>query len=142
MKDLICKEVDFNVEEIEKEVLEEKRAKRYAAEVKIYFIMKEFIKVLNQNAITPEFALKVIASGYRQTKDEYQIIFYVADEWQRYFVDGLAKCIKENWAKELNINVPCEYNLVEVLKDKLYVATYRVKSDHIVESNLFLFYHN
>ena len=142
MTDLLCKEVDFNVEEIEKETLEEERAKRYAAEVKIYFIMKEFIKVLNQNAITPEFALKVIASGYRQTKDEYQIIFYVADEWQRYFVDGLAKCIEENWAKELNINVPCEYNLVEVLKDKLYVATYRVKGDHIVESNLFLCYHN
>ena len=47
MTDLICKEVDFNVEEIEKETLEEERAKRYAAEVKIYFIMKEFIKVLN-----------------------------------------------------------------------------------------------
>ena len=142
MMDLTCKEVDFSVEEVEQEILQEERVKRYGAEVKIYFLMKDFINVLNQNAITPEFALKVIASGYRQTKDEFQIVFYVADQWQRYFVDGLAKCIEENWTAELNTQIPCDYNLVEVLKDKLYVVTYRVKSDHVVESGLFLFYHN
>ena len=76
MMDLTCKEVDFSVEEIEKEILEEERQKRYTAETKIYFIMKDFINILNLNAISPEFTLKVIASGYQKTKDEFQIIFY------------------------------------------------------------------
>ena len=80
--DLTCKEptVDFDVEQVEKEILDEERAKRYGSEIRIYFIMKDFIKVLNQNAISPEFALKVIESGYRQTKEEFQIVFYVADQ--------------------------------------------------------------
>ena len=142
MMDLTCKEVDFSVEEIEKEILEEERQKRYAAETKIYFIMKDFINILNLNAISPKFTLKVIASGYQKTKDEFQIIFYVANKWERYFVDGLAKCIEENWVQELNINLPCDYDLQEVLKDRLYVARYHVKSDHIVTSELSLFYHN
>ena len=140
--DLTCKEVDFSIDEVETEILEEEREKRYTAETKIFFIMKDFINILNQNAISPEFVLKVIASGYKKTKDEFQTIFYVANKWERYFVDGLAKCIEENWTQELNINLPCEQDLQEVLKDRLYVARYRVKRDHIVESDLFLFYHN
>ena len=142
MMDLTCKEVDFSVEEIEKEILEEERQKRYAAEIKIYFIMKDFINLLNLNAISPEFTVKVIASGYQKTKDEFQIIFYVANKWERYFVDALAKCIEENWVQELNVNLPCNYDLQEVLKGRLYVARYRIKSDHIVTSELSLFYHN
>ena len=126
MMDLACKEIDFNVEEIEQEILDEEREKRYTAETKIYFIMKDFINVLNLNAISPEFALKVVASDYQKTKEEFQIIFYVANKWERYFVDGLAKRIEENWAQELNVNIPCDYDLQEVLKDRLYVARYRV----------------
>ena len=142
MMDLTCKEIDFSVDKIEKEILDEERQKRYAAETKIYFIMKDFINVLNLKAISPEFAFKVVASGYQKTKDEFQIIFYIANKWERYFVDGLAKCIEENWTQELNVNIPCDYDLQEVLKDRLYVARYRVKSDHIVASKLSLFYHN
>ena len=141
--DLSCKEtVDFNRDEVEKEILEEERVKRYTAEVKIYFALKEFMRVLNQNAITPEYTLKVVASGYKQTKDNYQIIVYSADEWKRYFIDGLAKIIEEHWQAELNMETECNYNLVEVLKDKLYVTTYTIKSDHIAESELNFFYHN
>ena len=142
--DLACKEtiVDFDREEVEKEILEEERVKRYTAEVKIYFALKEFIRVLNQNAITPEYALKVVASGYKQTKDNYQIILYSVDEWKRYFIDGLAKIVEEHWQAELNTQTECEYETVQVLKDKLYVTTYTIKSDHIAESEFNFFYHN
>ena len=96
--DLACKEtiVDFDRTEVEKEMLEEERAKRYSAEVKIYFMLKEYINVLNRNAITPEYTLKIIASGYKQTKDEYQIVIYSADEWKRNFVDGITKILEEH----------------------------------------------
>ena len=142
--DLICKEkvVDFDREEVEKEILEEERIKRYSAEVKIYFLLKDYINVMNRNAITHEYTLKIVASGYKQTKDEFEVVLYSADEWKRYFVDGLAKVLEEIWQAELNTTVTCDYNLVEILKNKLYVTTYRIKSDHIIESELQFFYHN
>ena len=142
--ELACKEkiVDFDREEVEKEILEEERVKRYMAELKIYFTLKEFIRVLNQNAITPEYTLKIVASGYKQTKDDFQIILYSADEWKKYFIDGLAKIVEEHWQAELNMQTECNYNLVEVLKDKLYVTTYTIKSDHVAESDFNFFYHN
>ena len=142
--DLICNEtmVDFDREEVEKEILEEERVKRYSAEVKIYFLITEFITVLNQNAITPEYTLKIVASGYEQIKEDFQIILYSADEWKRYFVDGLAKVLEDHWEAELKIKAECHYNLVEVIKDKSYVTTYKIKSDHITESDMHFFYHN
>ena len=141
--DLSCKEtVDFDRDEVVKEILEEERVKRYTAEVKIYFALKEFIRVLNQNAITPEYALKVVASGYKQTKDDYQIIIYSADEWKRYFIDGLAKIIEEHWHAELNTQAEFNFETVQVLKDRLYVTTYTIKSDHITERKFNFFYHN
>ena len=41
-------DVQFSVEKVEKEIIEEERLRRYQAEVKIYFLMKEFIMVMNQ----------------------------------------------------------------------------------------------
>ena len=58
--DLACNEIDFNFQEKE----DEERGKRYSAETKIYFIMKDFINILNQNAISPESVLKIITNGY------------------------------------------------------------------------------
>ena len=49
--DLTCNEVDFSFQEKK----DEERAKRYNAETKIYFIIKDFLDILNQNAILPEF---------------------------------------------------------------------------------------
>ena len=141
--DLSCKEtVDFDREELEKEILEEERVKRYTAEVKIYFALKEFIRVLNQNAITPEYTLKAVASGYKQTKDDYKIIIYSAGKWKRYFIDGLAKIIEEHWQVELNMQAKCNFETIQVLKDRLYVTTNTIKSDHIAESEFNFFYHN
>ena len=85
--DLVCNKIDFNFQEKE----DEERANRYSAETKIYFNLKDFINILNQNAISPEFVLKIIASGYQTTKEQYIIVFYVVNKWERYFVDGLGK---------------------------------------------------
>ena len=50
--DLTCKEVDFSVDEVEKEILEEEREKRYTAETKIYFIMKDYQYIESKRHIT------------------------------------------------------------------------------------------
>ena len=49
--DLTCNKVDFSFQEKK----DEEREKRYNAETKIYFIIKDFLDILNQNAILPEF---------------------------------------------------------------------------------------
>ena len=46
--------INFSVEKIEQEILEEERIRRYQAEVKIYFLMKDFMMDVNQNAPSPE----------------------------------------------------------------------------------------
>ena len=134
--------IDFDVREVELEILHEERCKRYAAETKIFFIIKDFINTLNKNALSPQHMLKVIASGYRGTKTHFEIIIYSGDKWQQYFIDGLAKCIEENWQEELKTKNACEYTYIEAIKDMLYVANYRVKSDHLLDRQFTIFYHN
>ena len=136
--DLVCNEIDFSFQEKE----EEERAKRYTAETKIYLIMKDFINILNQNAISSEFVLKIIAWGYQTTKEQYMIIFYVVNKWERYFVDGLAKCIEENWKQELNVDIEYEYDHQKILKDHLYMVRYFVKSQRGIDGDVNIFYHN
>ena len=98
---------DFNVEKVEQEILEEERIRRYQAEVKIYFLMKEF-----------------------------------TDQWKENIVKGIGKVIEEKWHDELNMQAVCDFNLIEILKKKLYVTTYIIKSDRVVESDLNLFYYH
>ena len=135
-------EVHFSVEKVEKEILEEERLRRYQAEVKIYFLMKEFIIVMSQNAPRAEYTLKIIASGYRQTKKEYEIVFYSADRWTNQIIDGIGKVIEEKWSDELKMKANCDYNLLEIVKKKLYLTTFTMKSNHVVETDLNLFYYH
>ena len=134
--------VDFSVEKVEKEILEEERLRRYQAEVKIYFLMKEFIMVMNQNAPSAEYCLKLITSGYRQTKKEYEIVFYSADRWSNNIIDGINKVIEEKWTDELKLKANCDYNLLEIVKKKLHLTTFTIKSDHVLETDLNLFYYH
>ena len=122
--------IDFDVEEVVLEILHEERCRRYAAEAKIYFIIKEFINTLNKNALSPLHTLKIIASGYRATLSHFKIVTYSADKWKKYFIEGLAKCIEENWEHELGVQKRCDYTYVEVIKDMLYMARYKIESDH------------
>ena len=136
--DLTCNEADFSFQDKK----DKERAKGYNAETKIYFIIKDFLDILNQKAILPEFKLKIIASGFQKTKKQFIMIFYVVSKWQHYFVDGLAKCIEENWKQELNQNINCDYDYQEILKDHLYMARYFLESDHGIDGDVNLFYHN
>ena len=104
--------------------------------------MKDFINILNQNAISPEFVLKIIAWGYQTTKEQYMIIFYVVNKCERYFVDELAKCIDENWKQVLNVDIECEYDHQEILKDHLYMVRYFVKSQCGIDGDVNIFYNN
>ena len=54
--------VDFDVEEVICDMLHEERCNRYAAETKIFFLLKDLINTLNRYATSPLHALKVIAS--------------------------------------------------------------------------------
>ena len=72
--------IDFDVKEVELEILHEERWRRYAAETKIYFIIKEFINTLNKNALSPLHTLKIVASGYRTTLTDFEIVTYSADK--------------------------------------------------------------
>ena len=134
--------IDFDVKKVELEILHEERCRRYAAETKIYFVIKEFINTLNKNAISPLHTLKIVASGYRTTLTHFEIVTYSADKWKKYFIEGLAKCIEEKWEHELNAQKRCDYTYIENIKDKLYMACYKVESDHYLERDLNIFYHN
>ena len=61
---------------------------------------------------------------------------------EEIFIEGLAKCIEENWEHELNAQKRCDYTYIEVIKDKLYMVCYKVESDHYLERDLDIFYHN
>ena len=88
--------INFSVEKVEQEILEEERIRRYQAEVKIYFLMKDFMMVVNQNARSPEYTLKLIASGYIQTKKDFEIVYYSADRWTDTIVKGIGKVSRKN----------------------------------------------
>ena len=134
--------VDFSAEKVEKEKLEEERIRRWQAEVKIYFHMKEFIMVMNQNPPSVEYCLKMIASGYREIKKEYEIVFYSADQWNNNMIHGISKVIEEKWTDELKMKTNVDYNLLEIERKKLYLTTFTIKSDHVVETDLELFYYH
>ena len=134
--------IDFDVKEVELEILHEEHCRRYAAETKIYFIIKEFINTLNKHALSPLHTLKIVASGYRTTKTHFEIVTYSADKWKQFFIEGLSKCKEENWEHELGIKKRCDYTYIEVIKDMLYIACYKIENDHFIERELNLFYHN
>ena len=77
MEDLMCKEVDFDISDVD----ESDNNNSMSTLTKIYFIMKDFLDILNANAILSEFKLKVIASGYQMTKTQLIIIFYIVNKW-------------------------------------------------------------
>ena len=137
-----AEKINFSIEKVEQEILEEKRIRRYQAEVKIYFLMKDFMIVGNRNAPFPEYTLKLIASGYRQTKKKFEIVYYSADRWTDTIVKGISKVIEEKWRDELNMLTSSDFTLTEILKKKLYVTTYTIKSDHMIQSDFNLFYYH
>ena len=142
MMDLTCHEVSVEQKEVKDKNKKDAADLRYIKEVEIYFAMKNYIDILNKNAAIPQFKLNIIASGYRTTKHNVVHVFYVAKKWKEYFVDGLAKCIEENWEEKLSKRVCCDYVFIEVVKDYLYTAKYYIESEHTIDGDLHIFYHN
>ena len=115
--DLTCNEPSVAQKEMEEQNKKDADDLRYLKEVELYFTMKEYIDILNRNACIPQFKLKVIASGYQTTKENLIIVFYVANKWREYFVDGLAKCIEEKWEEMPSKRIVCNYMYIEAIKD-------------------------
>ena len=140
--DLTCVEKSVEQVELEKKNKKDEENLRHLKEVEIYFIMKDYINLLNKNVSLPQFKLKVIASGYQATNENLMLVFYVANKWREYFVDGLAKCIEEQWYNKMSKRISCNYMFIEVVKDYLYVAKYYIESPHTMKGDPHIFYHN
>ena len=134
--------VDFDVEEVICDMLHEERCNRYAAETKIYFLLKDLINTLNRYATSPLHALKVIASGYKRTRMHFQIVLYSADKWKIEIIEGLGKYIENNWKSELNAQKLCEFSPIEIVKNMIYMTLFEIESNHIIETDINFFYHN
>ena len=140
--DLTSVEKSVEQVELEKKNKKDEENLRHLKEVEIYFIMKDYIDLLNKNVSLPQFKLKVIASGYQATNENLMLVFYVANKWREYFVDGLAKCIEEQWYNKMSKRISCNYMFIEVVKDYLYVAKYYIESPHTMKGDPHIFFHN
>ena len=98
--------------------------------------------MLNREASLPELKLQVIASAYECTKDSFIIVFYVANKWKNYLIDGMVKCIKEKYLEKNSRVAVCEYMFIEVISNYLHAVKYYISSSHTYKGKLHMFYHN
>ena len=135
--------VEFEIKKIENKVQEEnKKSKRWSGEIKIFFMLRDYINVLNATALMPTFTLKGVAFAYRKKENFFEIIIYTAEKWQEYFVSGLAKILQEHWLAEVGEIVEAKYSHIELVKQKLYITNYLIPSSHVLEEELEFFYNN
>ena len=126
-----------------KKIEEEKqRSRRWSNEVKIFFMLREYLNAINAHTIMPQCKLKIIAMGYTQTKNFFEIVIYSTDKWQNYFINGLRNILKENWLSEIGEEQKIELEHKEIVKDKMYITTYLIKSKHFENYPLQFFYNN
>ena len=134
--------VDFKLEEVVSDMLQLERCNRYAAETKIFFMLKELIYTLNKYAQSPFDTLKIVGSGYKRTLKHFQIGLYTADKWSINIIQNLAKYIEESWKSELKTQVVCEFTHIEVLQDMMYIILFEIENEHMTSSDINFFYHN
>ena len=135
-------EVDFNVEEVVSDKVQMECYNRYSAEIKILFLLKELINLLDRYSESPHDKLKPLASGYKRTLNHFQIGLYSADKWTVNIIEVLAKYIEYNWKIELNSQVVCYFTHIEVLKDMMYIVLFEIESKQATSSDIEFFYHN
>ena len=141
--DIHLKQLENKIAEEEKKIEEEKqKSRRWSNEVKIFFMLREYLNAINAHTLMPQCKLKIIAMAYRQKKIFFEIIIYSADKWQNYFINGLRNILKENWLSEIGEDQKIELEQTEVIKDKIYTTTYLIKSKHHENNNLQFFYNN
>ena len=132
--------VDFSIDRVVSDLLEMERCTRSATEVKIFFLLKDLIKILDKYCEDPQDKLKLIGSGYKRTLNHFQIGLYSVDQWSTNIIDGLSQYIECQWRHELNSEVVCAYTQIEALKDFMYIVLFEIESEHIKSSDIEFFY--
>ena len=110
------------------------RQKRYAAAVKIFFMLKDLINTLNAYAQSPLDILKLVASGFKTTVNHFQIGLYTADKWTLDIISNLGRYIEACWKHELKTEVVCEFTHTEVFKDMMYIILFETESEHLISN--------
>ena len=143
LKEKATLNVEFEIKTIlQKNEEDNKKSKRWSGEVKIFFMLRDYLKVLNSCAITPQFELKIVALAYRKTKTHFEITIYSADKWQHYFVSGISNILVEHWINEVGEEAFIDYNEIEIIKNRLYITTFLIPSEHTEDSLIAFFYNN
>ena len=143
----ILKEDTLNVEFEIKTILqkneeENKKSKRWSWEVKIFFMLRDYLKVLDSCAITPQYQLNIVALAYRKTKTHFEITIYSADKWQHYFVSGISNILVEKWINEVGEEAFIDCNEIKIIKSRLYITTFLIPSEHTEDGLIEFFYNN
>ena len=141
-KEKLDEKVDFNVDKVVSDMMQIERCKRYATEVKIFFMLKELINTLNRYCQSPLEMLKIVGSGYKRTINHFQIGLYTVDKLSLNIISNLSKYIEACWKEELKTEVFCEFTHIEVLKDMMYIILFEIESEHLTSSDIIFFYHN
>ena len=126
--DVHLKELENKINKEERRIEDEKQKhKRLSNEVKIFFMLREYLNAINAHMLMPQCKLKIIAMAYRQKKIFFEIIIYSADKWQNYFINGLRNILKENWLTEIGEDQKIELEQTEIVKDGIYTTAYLIK---------------
>ena len=65
--DAHLKQLENKIAEEEKRIEEEKqKSRRWSNEVKIFFMLREYLNAINAHTLMPQCKLKIIAMAYRQ----------------------------------------------------------------------------
>ena len=135
--------IEFEIKTLVDKMGEENmKSKRLIGEIKIFFMLQDYLKVINACSITPSFILKIVCLTYRKKKEHFEIVIYSADKWQQYFVSGISNILEENWIVEVGEEVTIDYSHSEIMKDKLYISVFLIPSKHLQESEMEFFYNN
>ena len=140
--------IEFEIRTLEQKIQEEeqkikeenKKSNRWSGEIKNFFMIRDYLNVINNCAITPTYKLKIVALAYRKTKQHFEIKIYTADKWQQYFIAGISNILAEHWIQEVGEEVFVDYNQSEIIKDKIYISTFLIPPEHLEDGELQFFY--
>ena len=134
------KKVNFTVQEVVCYTIHVERLKRDEAEIKIFFTLKQLINMIN--GYVQSLLLKVVASGYKRTRNHFQIALYTANKWSTQVVNNLGRYIEGCWKHQLKTEIVYNFTYAEVFKEVLYVILFEIESEHPITTDIIFFYNN
>ena len=139
--DVQLKNLEQKIQEEERRIREEKKKSvRWSSEINFFFMVRDYLNVVNSCAITPNYKLKIVALAYRKTKQNFEISIYTADKWQYYFLSGIRNILIEHWIQEVGEEINVNFDQKEIIVDKLYISTFLIASEHLEDGELQFFY--